>query len=590
MERCKESRQREFFYLAVLLLILAMPGKRASAQDFERYKPKTVPAPRESVPLPDKKEVAVSGSDDVLVPRLDAIVVLDQSDKVAPKHPNPDATDVNFYVANPNSIIYSARARQILQSYIGQPITLRRLNELARQLITFYRDCGQPIVDVQIPEQNITGGTIQLVVVESRVGDVHVHGACYSNECYLRSSIACTRPNTLIRESSLREDLYWLNRSPFRRVGVDFKPGTATGTTDVLYNVEEVRAIRGYLGYEDTGVRSLALERLLAGFIVGNVFGRDGTLGYQYTTDPKFEQLEAHALSFNYDLNRQWSALTYASWASANPDLPPPLNQGGESWQTGAYLSRYLQRSSWAEDSLSMGVDFKSTNNNLEFGGVNVQTSRADLFELNLGYDLLRRYENNDYFRFVNDLYVGPGDGFSTDHTSAAFRTIRADTDPTFWYYRGFMEDRSALPCCMELVTRATGQAASERLLFSETLGFGGADSIRGYDTRIANGDAGWIANVELGPQTRQFTRNCNSHYLRSFAFADFGQAFINQPVVGEDPNQYLASVGVGMRYTVANRLSLRIDYGHAFEDVPGMVTNDRLHIGLVSFHGPRLR
>ncbi|MFK7768867.1 MAG: ShlB/FhaC/HecB family hemolysin secretion/activation protein [Mariniblastus sp.] len=50
------------------------------------------------------------------------------------------------------------------------------------------------------------------------------------------------------------------------------------------------------------------------------------------------------------------------------------------------------------------------------------------------------------------------------------------------------------------LSTRFTGQAASERLLFSETLGLGGFNSIRGLDQRAYKADQGFIANVEFGP------------------------------------------------------------------------------------------
>ncbi len=298
--------------------------KDSFGQDFERYKPKLAPPAPHLPTLPTQEQKPASGSDDVLVPRLDAILVVDSTEKIDAKNPLPDAVDVKYDFANAHSLIYSPEAQAILHQNIGQPITLRRLNEIARAIILLYRKCGLPIIDVLIPEQNITSGTVQLVVIESRIGHIQFLGACLTDECYLRNLIRCSQPGDLVRDSVLREDLYWLNRNPFRKVGVDFKPGQQDGTTDILFDVREVRAVRGYVGYEDTGVRSLALERLIAGFMIGNLFGSDGTLGYQYTADPKFTQLEAHAVSFNYEPTREWGLSSYGSWAAAQPDLPPP--------------------------------------------------------------------------------------------------------------------------------------------------------------------------------------------------------------------------------------------------------------------------
>lgn len=569
------------------LIACSLAAIEVNAQDFERYKPKVPPPSAVPPSMAEPPAETTPASDEVLVGCLDAVVILDKADKVKVTDPLGDSVGLSFDFEDKRSLVFSNALRRIVDEYLGQPITLRRLNELSRKLILFYRKHDLPVVDVQIPEQNISAGTVQLVVIESRVGEIQFSGVCRTDLNWLRDQVRCTREGNLIYEPRLKEDLYWLNRSPFRRVELDMKPGRSNGTTDVWFKTREVRPFRSYVGYEDTGVRSLALERLTNGFMIGNIFGRDGTLGYQYTADPKFNLLEAHSVSFNYDFNRDWGILSYGSWSSARPDLPPPLNQDGEAWQAGTFVNRYLKRSSNHDERLTFGFDFKSTNNNLEFGGVNVQTSQADLFQLNLGYEYFHRYDDNGYDRRSHDLYVGPGDGFSSDNTSQAFNSIRVNTDPTYWYYRGALERLWALDNCWELRARGSGQATNERLLFSETMGLGDHDSLRGYDQRIASGDCGWNTTLEFGPRPRNLGCEHQPKMLKYYAFSDMGQLFINQPVTGEEPELFLASAGLGFRYSVSSRLTLRFDYGHAFRDLPSMVTNDRLHIGLVSFFGP---
>ncbi len=131
---------------------------------------------------------------------------------------------------------------------------------------------------------------------------------------------------------------------------------------------------------------------------------------------------------------------------------------------------------------------------------------------------------------------------------------------------------------------------ASERLLYSETLGYGGYDSVRGYDQRTLNGDAGWILQLELGPQPQQFGCRCRQQQLRLFGFVDMGDAYILHPTSGEDSQQFLVSAGVGVRYAITNRLLLRLDYGYGFKEVATQPGSDhqRLHLGVVTLFGPQ--
>src|SRR5690606_27348 len=141
-------------------------------------------------------------------------------------------------------------------------------------------------------------------------------------------------------------------------------------------------------------------------------------------------------------------------------------------------------RGPYKESALEFGMDFKTSNTNLEFGGTQVFDSAADVWQFMVGYELLRRYRDLGYFVFDYDFYFSPGQGFSSGHTEEAYNTIRAVTEPGYVYQRARAERLWMLPNCWQLVARGTAQGASDRLLYSEMLGLGGYDSIRGYDQR----------------------------------------------------------------------------------------------------------
>ncbi|WDQ14957.1 ShlB/FhaC/HecB family hemolysin secretion/activation protein [Rhodopirellula sp. P2] len=562
----------------------------AFGQNFERYRPKVF-QPWEvgkfDLDLQTEKDAETPSSDVVLVDALEAVILLPSRDEVDPHEAYAEFDGVHSRIHHSGSLANSARVQSIVEAHLGHPITLRNLNKMTRQIIEVYEQGGQPIVDVQIPEQKITGGTIQIVIVESRIGAIQVKGGCWVDPCLLRQGITRSRVGGRIHESCVSEDLYWLNRSPFRSVGLDVKPGSFDGTSDLTFEVEDVFPMRAYMGYEDTGVEALRLERLYTGLLIGNVFGFDGLLGYQYTADSEFSRLHAHAVSYTVDPSRERGYQVFGSWASAAPALPAPMTQDGEAWQVGTRAFHYTTRTSRLERAWFIGTDFKSSNTSVEFGALNTSATAADLLQLSVGYNALVRENNGDYARLNTIVNYGPDGGFTSQNNAAAFNSLRQNTAPGYVYWRTSMDMRRQVGCDYEWTFRGAGQVSSERLLFSETLGFGGYDSIRGYDQRVASGDNGWLTSFEFGPNAWTFGSGDCERNVKAYTFADLGQAFILDSVAGEADDQFLSSVGVGCRIAVGQKGSLRFDYGHGFNDVLGADAGDRVHVGFVSFFGP---
>lgn len=565
-------------------------GNAAFGQDFERYRPLPIDPPALAPSIPRAPVAPATGSDEELVDRLDAVIVLDHPDQVDATDAFADKEGLVPRVLAVDSLIYSPAFSSIISRYLGGPITLRRLNEMSREIILLYRRAGQPVVDVIIPEQKITGGTVQIVIVESRVGRVIIREGRWSKCERLQEKIHCTRAGERLYESHLRHDLLKLNDYPFRRVEVDLKPGAADGTTDVIFDVNDVFPARAYMGYEDTGVPNLLLERVFAGATVGDVLGLDSLLSYQGTTDTDFYHLNAHSVFYQIPIDDLWRFEAYGSWVGVDPIVELGFNQAGESWQSGFALNRQITHNVSERSSLSFGFDFKSTNTNVEFGGIQVFDSSAELATLRLGYQLQRRYAEDEYLQVRNDLVVGPGPQFSPGNTRAAFSTVRPDTAPGFVYDRLMVERAWNLPRYWQLVGRGTGQVTSDRLLYSEMLGFGGFDSVRGYHQRTLNGDTGWILNLELGPRPYRFrTYRGREQQLRGYVFVDMGDAYTMHSQPGEEPQEFLISTGVGMRYTITNRLSLRLDYGCALKDATNQPRSEQqIHLGVVTLFGPQ--
>ena len=579
-QRCKVA----FFSLLFTI------ASQAYGQNYERYapvQPSVQPLANDRVPRPQLEDVV--GDDRELVKSLDAVIIVDSPTKIS-KSENIDSLEgIHYEFAASDSLVFRPSAQRIIQKRLGDPITLRRLNELARELILLYRNCKQPIVDVQIPEQRITGGTVQLIVIESHIENVHIQPGCYFDCDQLSRWIECTQVGNRIYEPHLESDLLWLNQNPFRRVAVDFQKGQAPGTTDVIYRVNDVYPLRGYLGSDDSGVQTLNFGRFYGGFTYGNLFGKGGILGYQFTMDDDFSLLKAHAISLTQPINRRWSWEAYGSWASVSPALGFGLSQEGESWQLGTGFSQHLIRTRQETANLTFGIDFKSTNNNLEFAGSNIAASDADLVQLRIGYDHLWRGQCPDRYSLLRlEGFLGPGEGMTGAHSSTAFESLRPNTSPDYAYARLLLEDSRPLDNHFQILTRFTGQVATERLLFSETLGLGGFDTLRGFDQRVFNADHGWIANIELGPKAYRWGCEDDHRVLRAYGFLDVGNGYIEEPLSGEDSYVLAVSAGVGFRFQLGTRLTARFDYGFGIENIAAAGRNDRAHLGITWIPGVR--
>jgi hemolysin activation/secretion protein len=424
--------------LCGLIYLFAGSDRPVAAQDFERYKPRMLPAEPGRAELPPPPELPGGDPTIVLQELKSLVIVADPERVVTDRALTTDDYPASLHFESHSSVplLRSPHYRQIVDAYLTKPVSIERLNDLVRETIQFYRRNDRPVVDVSIPEQNIKNGVIQLVVVEGKVGQVRVEGARWFNpDVLLRKTYT---PNSrTIRESTLLSDVDWLNQNPFRRVDLELRPGKKFGETDVIFNVDDRFPMQGYIGYEDTGTQATELERLLFGFNYGNAFGRDHQLAYQYTASPDFRTLSSHTAIYSIPLLNRDTFSVFGSYATVASTIIP-FNQDGLAWQA-SWRYKYVldEWRSWKHN-FNVGFDFKLTNTNLDFGGNRVFASAADVAQMAFGYQAARQ-DTNVATAWGTDFYVSPGQ-FSSGNSDANFNVIRPGAKANYLYNRTFIE------------------------------------------------------------------------------------------------------------------------------------------------------
>lgn len=487
-----------------------------------------------------------------------------------------------------DGVILPPKVAAVFEGYLGQPMSLASLNQMVRDAIVAYRKSDLPVVDVLVPEQEVTTGTLQLVVIEGRLGDVIVEGNTFTSTSFLEKNIRLNRGDVL-RESSLMEDLSWLNKNPFRRVDMIYSPGRQYGTTDIILRTEDVNPLNFYISYEDTGTEFLGQDRFIAGVNWAGpaFFSSENIVSYQFSTNADTDaDLQAHTgVWTSYLPWRHYLTLLGATVSSeANIYVDGErFDIGGLNRQGSIRYAIPLPAVSTFTQELEFGFDVKSSDNNLLFGGLGVFDDTTEILQFTFGYNVVQRDRNGQTI-IDNEIVWSPGNmtGLNDDET---FETQRAGATAAYVYGRSALERNQNLPGGWMLRGRVTGQLSNANLLASETLGLGGYDTVRGFEQRVVRGDSGVFASLELRTPPVSFAKWSGFYNVRdamvALAFLDYGYLTNDDLLPGEPDPRTLASVGFGLRYQVQESITVRLDYGWQIDESGFDDGEDgRVHIG----------
>ena len=587
--------------IRILLALLTLPALIVTAQEIDvdtptGRTPKVPEAqPSSAFELERPQSPRSPGGDREMIPglKINGIIIVDEQAQIQQGGVEPPESGVEVRGI---PLLQTPEFISAMRAYLGRPVTENTIRDMQDEIILYCRERAHPLIDVFLKEQDISNGVLQLWFVEGRVGSVTVDNPgrrWFSDE--LLTSQMRVGPGDTVDSGELTEDLLWLNRNPFRQVGLLYTQGTNVGYSDLVLQVEDRIPLRGYAGYEDSGTVFTGEDRLFAGFNYGNAWGRDHQVNYQYTTDFELELLKAHSASYVAPLPWRHTLTLSGAYVDAKVDaseVDPDSNTEaeGESILGGLRYAVPLPQRRNLQHELTAGFDYKRSNNDLEFSGTSQAVEDSEVLQFQLGYSLLLS-DAHGQTTFGAEGFYSPG-GLTDRNDDEFFESLRSGATADYAYGRVTAERITRLPWDYSWILTGVGQYASDRLLPSEQIGVGGYRSVRGYDERLANGDHGWIVSNEIrtrGFETLNFFPG-GVNTIQFLVFADYGATRIEGDVdEGSDVEADLFSVGGGLRYTVGLHVSFRFDYGFQLYDRELSddirQPNSRGHLGLmVSF------
>lgn len=560
-----------------------------SAQNLDRLLPEPVPPqlPDEpEAPQPELTDIVqlfgVRPEEIIVIPELKGIRLLSDQSQVTPRL--TEMSSPIEFVGVPS--MQTDEGIALLSLALGQPVSRESLDRLLGAIRVVLARTGAAFSIVALPPQDVTAGYLQLVVIESVVGNVRVEGNRWFSEQSYLSRLDQT-PGQPVNARGFNDGPERINANPFRRATVEVAAGAEPGTTDIIVRARETRPWRFFVSANNTGTKSTKEERVSTGFNWGNVFGLGHQLSLQWNSSDDFNALRSVSGSYVADLPRRHSLRATASYSRSNALVSPPFSLRGESWQVGLdYEVPLTASNSDFGHTLAFGIDFKASDNNFTFAAIPITDNLTHIAQARVSYtgNLAR---SGSQTNFGLTLTGAPG-GITDRNDDRYFTISRGGAKAAYAYLRANATHAIRLDQVksgLTWVLRFQGQYSSDKLLGSEQMVGGGAYAVRGYKEDEVYGDHGILLGQELRlpPWTQSLGGDRGTLSVQGFVFQDYARLWNVNPLPAESAAN-LHSVGAGFDFGVGRQVSLRAAYGWQLRD-NGSNESGRLHVSAnVSF------
>ena len=460
----------------------------------------------------------------------------------------------------------------------------RLLASIAQVIEAFLRQNDFPLASVQIADRRLADGTLRLAVLLGKFREIRIRGNRWFSESLLRNKLDI-QSGEVIRVSDLERAINWTNASPFRKVRAHIDPIPNTNEANLIIGVDEKLPLRVSASVDNGGNTAIGETRGIVGLTYGNMWGLDHDLTYQFVTTDEYPVYRGHGLSYRVPLPWQHTVHASFSYSRARPEFFDGLFvQDGENLNADLRYSAVLRRGNNPVEGF-FGLSFKQSNNNLEFGGNEVQSSKADTFLVSAGVSGVRRDRHGGWILSLS-LNGSPGN-LNSRNTEAVYGNVRIGANPAYVYGNLTVQRVLALGKGWEFNTRGVLQKSSTNLLSNEQLSIGGAATVRGFTENSFIGDEGFVSSTEVA--TPYFKRKLpfvsaarpplDYRWLAFFDLAHVKRKHVLPIDRSFDP---LSSVGVGLRASLPPHLQLTADYGYQLARVPFAEGRGRLHVKLL--------
>ncbi|MFB4391823.1 ShlB/FhaC/HecB family hemolysin secretion/activation protein [Pseudomonas sp. LS_2] len=419
----------------------------------------------------------------------------------APTQPTPEDTRCftirTIELKGADSLSETERER-VLQPFIGQCLGVTQLNALLKAITDHYLDRGLVTSRAYLPQQDLSGGHLQVLVVEGRLEGLLPDPDSGLSERELAMAFP-GHSGQVVDLREIEQMVDQLNRLPSNKAQMELTPGQAVGGSQVRVRNQAQKPWRASLTRNNDGQRSTGEQQMGIGLEWDSPLG----LADQLVLRGGHDVVSDHTQGSNngvlyYNLPWGWWNFSYSYSESEYRALAEAsgfdFKQTGDSQNHQLRAERVVHRDANSKTSLSTGVAHLRTNNYIEDSRLDGSSNR--LSEAQFGFNHGRRLGN----AFVNlDLGsqhgIGAFDAQDNGHPRPGEPVARyRKYTVTLSYVQSFQ----LLGENLSFSSLATGQRSEDVLFNPQRISLGGLSSLRGLKDQSLSGDSGGYWRSDL--------------------------------------------------------------------------------------------
>jgi len=469
------------------------------------------------------------------------------------------------------TLLPAAELERSLDRFLDRPIELAELEAGLLELVGHYRRAGWH-ARVQLPEQDITEGTVVVEVIEGRFGQLLLQplaAGSRANGAQVAGFVQRhLQPGQPYRLDRIERGLLLANDLPGVRVDGVLQAGQAPGSTDLLLQVRDGPLLGGSVSLGNDGSRYSGRAQAVARLALDNPSGLGDQLGASLIRSQGLRYAGA-----NYSIALGSSGLR-ASLGQTALDYRlgkefDALDSSGSSRMRRAALGGVFLRG--VETNLEWSLSWTGRVQRDDSFGMPLRRRRVNDLGLSLYGDFEDEWLHRGRTAWALDLVSGRAHLDLPDDLAAD--SIGPEVEGRFHLASLELMHERWLSPDWRVRARLQGQWAGSNLDSSQQFVLGGPQGVRGYPVNEAGGDSGAVLQLELHrplplPSGRE---------LDSFLFLDHGrirqhrQAWATLALEGGAPNGYgLSAAGLGLGWNRRGGLEASLSLAHPLGHNPG--------------------
>ncbi len=458
---------------------------------------------------------------------------------------------------SPSQILTEEEIRNILDDYTETNVTFDQMKTIVDRINKLYLEKGFVTARAYLPEQTIEDGTIQIELIEGKVGNVTLTGNKWTKSGYITDRVNLTK-GSLFNIGRLEEDLLTFNRyHDCIELEGTLTPGVEqTGTTDIQLKAKEELPFHMTMLFDNAGRSTIG--KLRGGLMLQNdsLFGfRDritlGAYANNHSVTPFAD--------YNIPVNKKDGRVGFM-FSSSNSEIAHGayrmFNIKSRSQIYSLYFNQPIVRKPYMELASTTSVSYKQATS--RFDGFDISKDKVSSAQTGLNF----RYDSKRGIWYLNQ--------------SVGYAFPIFDPDSNYLKLEGGFLRLHDFGHGVVGQLRGNYQVIPKHVVpYIDQFQVGGMATVRGYSEGLLLGRSGYLLSGELiVPILPRFIASKDKtkkipflgSFVKGVVFMDHAAVFpYKGSGVGDngyDANDVLLSMGMGLRITLPGNLSARLSWG----------------------------